>query len=62
QEMARPKSSAPWPMPQKGSEVPPRLKILTPQPVWAGEEEQRRNPRSRSARLRAAEKLRGGRD
>ncbi|HXE07737.1 MAG TPA: 16S rRNA (cytosine(1402)-N(4))-methyltransferase RsmH [Acidobacteriaceae bacterium] len=31
--------------------------VLTKKPVTAGEEEERRNPRSRSAKLRAAEKL-----
>ncbi len=35
-----------------------RLQLLTKKPVVAGEEEQRRNPRSRSAKLRAAEVLR----
>jgi 16S rRNA (cytosine1402-N4)-methyltransferase len=33
------------------------LKVLTKKPVIAGEQEQMRNPRSRSAKLRAAEKL-----
>lgn len=55
--MARPEVEAPWPLPQKGAESRPRLKILTPKPVTPSEEEVRRNPRSRSARLRAAEKL-----
>ncbi len=32
-----------------------RLQLLTKKPVVAGDEEQRRNPRSRSAKLRAAE-------
>jgi 16S rRNA (cytosine1402-N4)-methyltransferase len=36
------------------------LKILTRKPVTASEEEQRRNPRSRSAKLRAAEKQEAG--
>lgn len=31
--------------------------VLTKKPVTAGEEEVRRNPRSRSAKLRAAEKI-----
>ena len=31
--------------------------VLTKKPVTAGEEEERRNPRSRSAKLRAAERL-----
>jgi 16S rRNA (cytosine1402-N4)-methyltransferase len=35
----------------------PVLRILTPRPVVAGEEEVRTNPASRSAKLRAAEKL-----
>ncbi|MBC7261680.1 MAG: 16S rRNA (cytosine(1402)-N(4))-methyltransferase, partial [Chloroflexi bacterium] len=35
----------------------PILRILTPHPVRPSREEQERNPRSRSARLRAAEKL-----
>jgi 16S rRNA (cytosine1402-N4)-methyltransferase len=35
----------------------PRLRILTKHVVTAGEDERRRNPRSRSAKLRAAERL-----
>jgi 16S rRNA (cytosine1402-N4)-methyltransferase len=35
----------------------PRLAILTRKPLMAGEEEQASNPRSRSAKLRAAEKI-----
>ncbi len=35
----------------------PTLRILTPRPVVAGEEEVRKNPASRSAKLRAVEKL-----
>jgi len=35
----------------------PRLKILTKKPVTPGKEEIRANPRSRSAKLRAAERL-----
>lgn len=57
QEMARPAQEVPWPLPQRGAEGAPRMKILTRRPVFAGEEEVRRNPRSRSARLRAAEKI-----
>ena len=34
-----------------------RLQILTKKPVVADEDEVRRNPRARSAKLRAAEKL-----
>jgi 16S rRNA (cytosine1402-N4)-methyltransferase len=36
---------------------PASLEILTKKPVVAGEQESLRNPRSRSAKLRAAEKL-----
>jgi 16S rRNA (cytosine1402-N4)-methyltransferase len=36
------------------------VKIITKKPVAAGEEELRRNPRSRSAKLRAVEKVEGG--
>jgi len=35
----------------------PVLRILTPRPIVAGEEEVKQNPASRSAKLRAAEKL-----
>jgi 16S rRNA (cytosine1402-N4)-methyltransferase len=55
--MAKPVGEAPWPLPQRGNEGRPRLKILTPKPVVPDEAEIRRNPRSRSARLRAIEKL-----
>ncbi len=57
QTLARPESEAPWPLPQRGKTAEPRLKILTPRPIWASEEEVKRNPKSRSARLRAAEKV-----
>lgn len=56
-EMSRPSGGAPWPLPQKGTERPPRMKILTPEPIRATDEEIARNPRSRSARLRAGIKL-----
>ena len=39
----------------------PKLKILTKKPVVATTEETRLNPRSRSAKLRAAEKIQGAR-
>lgn len=39
--------------------VRPKLGILTPKPVTAAEMEIRRNPRARSAKLRAAERLPG---
>jgi len=38
-------------------EVPPRVKILTRKPVQPTDEEIHRNPRSRSAKLRAVERL-----
>ncbi len=55
--MATPSVSAPWPLPQRGTEIEPRLKILTPRPICPTPEEIAANPRSRSARLRAAEKI-----
>jgi 16S rRNA (cytosine1402-N4)-methyltransferase len=47
----RPEWPAPRPNPQR------IFKLLTPKPVLPGEEEQRRNPRSRSAKLRIVEKI-----
>lgn len=47
--------TAPWPFPQ-GNE-PAKAKLLTRKPVEGSEEEQARNPRSRSAKLRAIEKI-----
>jgi 16S rRNA (cytosine1402-N4)-methyltransferase len=38
------------------------LTILTKKPVRAGDDEITRNPRARSAKLRAAEKIKGGRE
>ncbi|HWB58842.1 MAG TPA: 16S rRNA (cytosine(1402)-N(4))-methyltransferase RsmH [Chthoniobacteraceae bacterium] len=44
-----------WPQPRAN---PLRIfKLLTPKPVIPGEEEQQRNPRSRSAKLRIVEKI-----
>ncbi len=44
-----------WPTPQRNAEYD--LKVITPKPVEPGEDEQRANPRSRSAKLRVAEKI-----
>ena len=44
-----------WPAPRRNPEYD--LKLITPKPVEPGEEEQRANPRSRSAKLRVAEKI-----
>jgi len=41
-----------------GSQQPARLQIITKKPIEASEQEARANPRSRSAKLRVAEKLR----
>lgn len=48
--------AVPWPLPQEGApEAPARL--LTKKPVTASPAEQARNPRSRSAKLRAIQKI-----
>ena len=44
-----------WPEPKRNPEY--SLNLVTSKPVEPGEEEQRANPRSRSAKLRVAEKL-----
>jgi 16S rRNA (cytosine1402-N4)-methyltransferase len=44
-----------WPEPRRNPEYD--LNLITTKPVEPGEEEQRANPRSRSAKLRVAEKL-----
>jgi len=44
-----------WPEPRRNPDFD--LKLITPKPVEPTEEEQRLNPRSRSAKLRAAEKI-----
>jgi 16S rRNA (cytosine1402-N4)-methyltransferase len=44
-----------WPAPQRNPDYD--LRLLTPKPVEPSEEEQRTNPRSRSAKLRVAEKI-----
>jgi len=44
-----------WPAQRRNPEYD--LKLITPKPVEPGEEEQRANPRSRSAKLRVAEKI-----
>ncbi len=44
-----------WPEPRRNPDY--SLKVITPKPVEPGEEEQRANPRSRSAKLRVAEKI-----
>ncbi len=44
-----------WPAPQRNPDYD--LKLVTPKPVEPSEEEQRANPRSRSAKLRVAEKI-----
>jgi 16S rRNA (cytosine1402-N4)-methyltransferase len=44
-----------WPEPRPNPEWD--LRLVTPKPVEPGELEQRTNPRSRSAKLRVAEKI-----
>jgi 16S rRNA (cytosine1402-N4)-methyltransferase len=44
-----------WPEPQRNPDY--NLNLVTPKPVEPAEEEQRANPRSRSAKLRVAEKI-----
>jgi 16S rRNA (cytosine1402-N4)-methyltransferase len=44
-----------WPAPQRNPDY--ELKLVTPKPVEPNEEERRTNPRSRSAKLRVAEKI-----
>lgn len=58
QKFSRPETEVPWPLPQGGHEGNPRLRLLNSRPVTATKEEIERNPRSRSAKLRAAVKLR----
>lgn len=45
----------PWPLPETGE--PARARLLTHKPIGPSEDEVRRNPRSRSAKLRAIEKM-----
>ena len=44
-----------WPAPERNPDY--ELKLVTPKPVEPNEEERRTNPRSRSAKLRVAEKI-----
>lgn len=55
--MAKPETEVPWPLPQGKAETKGRMRILTRKTVRPGPEEIERNPRSRSAKLRAAEKI-----
>lgn len=40
--------------------IPPRLRVLTPKPITAGDKELIENPRAHSAKLRAAERIAAG--
>src|SRR6266446_5537983 len=44
-----------WPAPQRNPDYD--LKLVTPKPMEASDDEQRANPRSRSAKMRVAEKI-----
>lgn len=44
-------------VPAANTNIPARLRLLTAKPITASEEEVRANPRARSAKLRAAEKI-----
>jgi len=44
-----------WPEPRRNPEYD--LRAITPKPIEPGENERRINPRSRSAKLRVAEKI-----
>jgi 16S rRNA (cytosine1402-N4)-methyltransferase len=44
-----------WPEPRRNPDCD--FTLVTPKPIEPGEEEQRANPRSRSAKLRVAEKI-----
>jgi S-adenosyl-methyltransferase MraW len=44
-----------WPAPKRNADYD--LNVITPKPIEPGEDEQRTNPRSRSAKLRVAEKI-----
>lgn len=48
-----------WPDGRTRHKVPPVVRLLTPKPVLPGAEEMRVNPRSKSAKLRAVERLPG---